>query len=55
MRALSDVRTAPLVETEHFDGDTSKHPLRAWVWLGVFVAGAAFWVGVGLGLHAFLQ
>jgi len=60
MRALSNVDTARLdgerFETAgQFDGDTSKHPLRAWVWLGVFVAGAGFWVAVGLGLHALMQ
>jgi len=60
MRALSNVETARLdgqaFETAaHFDADASKHPLRAWVWLGVFVAGAGFWVAVGLGLHALIQ
>jgi hypothetical protein len=42
------------IETSHFD-DASKHPYRAWIWLGVFVVGAAFWVGVGLGIHALVQ
>lgn len=60
MRALSNVDTARLdgqgfEAAGHFDPDTTKHPLRAWVWLGVFVAGAGFWVAVGLSLHALMQ
>ncbi len=42
------------IETGHLD-EANKHPYRAWIWLGVFVVGAAFWVGVGLGIHALVQ
>ena len=56
MRALSQTDTAQLVETGHLEIDSdTKHPYRAWIWLGVFVVGAAFWVGVGLGVHALIQ
>ena len=59
MRALSNVETARLVDTESFETEPfdagTKHPQRAWIWLGVFAAGAAFWFGVGLALHTLLQ
>lgn len=59
MRALSRTQTVDLVEADlaagHREPDFTKHPYRAWIWLGVFVVGAAFWVGVGLGIHALVQ
>ena len=57
MRART--QTVELIEAGQLDGhleaDVTKHPYRAWIWLGVFVVGAAFWVGVGLGIHALVQ
>ena len=59
MRALSRTETVQLVDTRVLDAghldDHTKHPYRAWIWLGVFVVGAAFWVGVGLGIHSLMQ
>ena len=33
----------------------THHPYRAWILLGVFAVGAAFWVAVGLVVLALMQ
>ena len=58
MRALSDTNLSDLVEPVaelELSADTAVHPYRTLIWLGVFAAGGAFWVAVGLGIHALLH
>lgn len=67
MRALSDTTPSQFVPSQFADADfaeaaadvavadESVHPYRAWIWLGVFAAGAGFWFAVGLGIHALMQ
>ena len=61
MRALSDTNASELVDLvepivpELAVTDEAVHPYRTWIWLGVFAAGAGFWVAVGLGIHAMMH
>ena len=62
MRALTETLTetaaSQLVDEINLleiPSPTEVHPYRAWIWLGVFAAGAAFWFGVGLGIHALVH
>jgi len=59
MRALSDTNMSELVETattlDLAADETTVHPYRALIWLGVFAAGGAFWFAVGLGIHTLLH
>lgn len=57
MRALSDTNASQLIEpvVEIVVADEAVHPYRAWIWFGVFAAGAGFWFAIGLGIHALLH